>query len=949
MENKALLIEEAKKLQKEALIEEAKKLQGEQISGAAPRGEQVEYMTEEPKPEQGTAMGFLDMLESYTTAPAKAAALPVAAKGLAGLKEVPGAFAEQFGKPPEMAPTGKQLAEIAGIPETEIPLPSEAVESFMGVVPPEVLGEPVQKAPASEVAGQALEMGLDPTGLYLGGLKTAYRGAKLAVPAIGAAAKGLAGATGLAAGKAATVAGQEAGEIAGGLVAGYEGMPTGGGIGRAVGRNLEEKILNLPDDVQSLYRRMRPNIQRSFVGYLDLAERKGIPRDLVIENARLLYGREATVTKLKEVGKAFDTRSMDKHDELVQNISSALETEKDNLAGGVRIGSQEATGEAIRDAYNQNVQKLFDENSLRYSTIVEQTGTKELSDQARGRLLIFLSDKLEDQKKALRLAADPAKESRVAANIFAVQKVFNNLTGTGEGQPTLKILPSGASEIVLPQGKTMKVTDLKSFVNALQDRIKGAVTSVRQFITGEKPPEVVTPQMAGIKPPILPPTEFPQIGDLNSVISQLQDVGESAYSTRRFLGEGPSADKTLLKDLYRALKQSVEESVPQEARIELKQSNENLSNFFRQNEIIGRAIQQEGVSGERIYKSLLSSGDSKKLEALKSILGADSEILTQARVQLLDDLFKESVAAASQGDLKTPIFTKILQGLETPQARRVLNALYSPEELNDYKGLLLMGRDVGPQEYNPSRTARVLQALSFIRQPIQEITSYAVGSELPKRLEVSAFKNYLSDLTPAQMIQVSKREMFPPEIFNQALAEKLSEPSVKIAYDQAKRAGTLTPDLIAEAERVMAENGVESYSIVKKYLMDSARDLGVGLFPPMGGPAQLQNAVRILNLYSENQRKSGASIPVRVPEEDKEAVKQAIMQSQMPTLQKMKNMQSLNRGGVLLDVTSFSGLEAQKNKVIRNLMKQQVFEPKKDASMNMDKVETRKSLAIPRE
>lgn len=850
------------------LSKEQGRIQDQAKAGTAP--------SEELGQRPGGLAGFLEMLDSYTGAPARSAALPVFSKGLAGLADAPEAFKEQFGEPTATAPSGLDLARVIGIPHTNIPMPEfepfsmglsqEQIQSATST--PEAQKLPIN-IPADEAAAFALENALDPSGLYLAGLKGAYRGAKMGIPAaragVGLAIKG----AGKAISPMAKSAAEEAGEVAAGAIAGtYPAMEEGARVGKQVIVDTEKFLAGLPEWARNIYENLKPNVQKSFVEYVNLADRKGIPRDLVINNTRLLHGQEAPVTKLKEGTRTFNQGELEQHNKLRQEIADALDREKEALANGAPPIDQMQTGNMIRDAWNKAVSKIFDEHKIRYKTVVDATGVTSIDPDSQARLLNRLEYMIQEQTQKLKFAPTSQTESQIHQNINTLWKVANNI---------------------------------------LED------------------------------------------SRMDVLLEQLGAVGSEAYSTKSYFGLGAVTDKKLLQNVYNDLRQTVFDNIPEEAKTKLEEANKALTKFFKENEVIGKPIQDLNVAPEKIYSNLIASGDSRKLEALKNILGEDHEVFKQARVQFLDDLFKLSAAQAEQGKKSIPLFAATIKSMESNQAKRVLKAFFKPGELADYETLLKMGRDLGPAEYNTSKTGILGQAYQMMKNPLETLEAMATGDTIVRHLQVEGMKRYLDDLTPGQMMDVRNRNIFPPEIFDEALRKKLNEPEVRIAYNQAKKAGTIPPDVAKQAQEIITQGGRESYSLVKKYLIQTGMDLGVGIIPAPTFQSKINDAAKILRIYSAFQRENGITHPVFIPESETDAVREIIMKSKMDSIQKSKNMNALNRAGVILDIRGIEGEISKRSQILNNVIKKSGMINKKKATLEADKPDILKKLAKPEE
>lgn len=390
------------------------------------------------------AQHALTFLQNIPAAQA-AGLMPIAAKGPAGIIEAPFQFLGQFAKEPAEAPTMEEVMQVAGVPPTEIPIPE--VEPGLGVSIPASQLEALAKVPkeqqlpetvpASEVAAQTALMATDPL-LVAGGLRKAVLPtAKLGYEAAKLGTKAAAGATGGAVG--AVLPAIEEGKFGRITELAKKGYGT-------VGKGFES-IESLPAKFKEEWQNLKPTIRPKFLEQYELANRVGINPDLIAENARLIYGPDAFVTKAKAAKSAVSSElESQKFDQLQVEISNALAAQAQQVSSGKVITPDKvAAGEAIRKSWNDKVNDIFNEAQVRYSNLADEIPSKTLDKDAAEQLWNALEISKAEEEKALKFASTSAAKKPHRANLEAIQSIKNNIF---EDWPTGKVFTGNLQQAI---------------------------------------------------------------------------------------------------------------------------------------------------------------------------------------------------------------------------------------------------------------------------------------------------------------------------------------------------------------------------------------------------------------------------------------------------------------------------------------------------------------------
>lgn len=319
------------------------------------------------------------LIDSYTGAPGRAAI------GAAEDAKNPiSAFANQWGEDPDKAPTGKQIAIKAGVPDrTELLRSSEEQQAFDEKFNPGLaasrkqIGKPwedVRSLSPAEAAGLGLDLAIDPTLAVPVGTV-----ARLGAKGIGATAKGavsgaklIARATGRgieAAGRALGVA-DEAAAIT---------QSTKGAV-EATGK----VISNL----------LNPTISKDFGKLKEIALKNGIDPSELPESIE--FGPDSFVSRAsrQRAEGVLGQQHLEKFNDSLRKVQGAFETKISKLSNGAPTGKFE-TGQAIRESFDNAVDTFFDRLDWTHNDIVNSVPGLKLTDEAANKLATHL-DELEN-------------------------------------------------------------------------------------------------------------------------------------------------------------------------------------------------------------------------------------------------------------------------------------------------------------------------------------------------------------------------------------------------------------------------------------------------------------------------------------------------------------------------------------------------------------------------
>jgi hypothetical protein len=801
-------LEEFNRLQNEiAQAEEFARLQKE-IEFAEASGKQTEA---EPK---GLGQKALDILGTIPAATRSAITTGAIAGPLAGAK----AGWEQFkSMEPGLAPTGEEQAAMAGLPTkrvavTEKPVPGTLSES---ILPSEGLQ---YETSGAELAGLPAEIAQDPTGALIRAGSMGISGAaKLARPFVQTVG-GLAGAgVGSAIEKTTEELGKAAGTVASTISEKAAPIVKAGvaGAGKA--------ITALPETVVERLKAFVPKIRPELESQLRLGQKYGVDPALLTQSREMLFGPEAFVTRVRATSRQMgDVAAQEALAKTQQQVQTAIGEVQRQLSGGVGSIGSEATGKAIRDAYEGAVDNLFKRNSVRYSTIASEIGDKPLTADAAkkiqestdGLLKRFQEIAIESQRQIKR-SVDPNIRGQAAANLDAVNRIIDGLNAR----------------------------------------------------------------------------------DVASTIEQMQQVGRDAFSTQRFFGTGQfSPSKDLLKKLYNDMKNVVTtnlEAVNPAAAEKLKKANEEMSSFFAQNKYIGRIIQDESVPNEKVFENLIMNGQSNNLDALQGIIGKNDEAMNAIKGEFLDAIQRKTADADT-----IPVST--LKNLNNQKNARIASRLFTPEEIQDFRGMVQMARDVGVLNVNPSGSGLFVSAA----RGVKTLLGLEGEKQAASALEAMAFERQFQNATIPDLVALKQAGYYPPELLDAAIAKK--QAAGMAVKGAARPLGEVLSEVNAAGTSVLKDKTpFSAWDAVSNYTYDVAKELGEGFIPTRLASDRIS---RIMTILTHSERMNPAEVkPIRVPAEDIDAVKAFIDQSNASPLLKARNKLSLDQTNMLLNPGAFAG------------------------------------------
>jgi hypothetical protein len=375
-------------------------------------------------------------VDRFTGAPVRAA-IGAAQTG----QPVGSAFTSQFAKPPEAAPTGKEIAARTGLstdPFIKLPLKGPTGEVF--------------KVSPAGIAGTAVDIIADPTNIIPAGLVGRVVG-KVGAVAGGATAK----------------AGVFAGAKATDVVTGTKGAT------RIVGA-AKERLKATKVAMDNIF---NPKISPDFSEFKEIAARNDIPVDLLPEAVE--FGPSSIITRASrtQAEGPMGQQLLEKFEAGLDSVREATKKKIEQIGGGTPLNPDEA-GALIRNSYNSSVKKFFDDVEVRYGTIDEKFPGVKIAPEDATPLANALNDIRSFAEGRIDRAVDPLfvnQGKQLIASIDAIEDAGGSL------QSVIPVLRD-VGEVAFTTGGNLltqapaDVAKMRTIYSKMKDAVLSTITKV---------------------------------------------------------------------------------------------------------------------------------------------------------------------------------------------------------------------------------------------------------------------------------------------------------------------------------------------------------------------------------------------------------------------------------------------------------------------------------------
>jgi len=189
------------------------------------------------------------------------------------------------------------------------------------------------------------------------------------------------------------------------------------------------------------------------------------------------------------------------------------------------------------------------------------------------------------------------------------------------------------------------------------------------------------------------------LGDnIDDLVLKLHSIGNAGYVSKFARGVDIAPDEKAFREIYDVLKDAIIDSVrsadPAVAD-DLIETNARISKFLKAREPIENILTDGRKAPENIFKSLVTNGDSKRIEALKEVMPADD--FAALKSTYLENLVKRN----ADGNVS---FMQTSNKLANKVEQIRLSKMLSEQELTDVAEILELGRNHGNMVLNHSNT-----------------------------------------------------------------------------------------------------------------------------------------------------------------------------------------------------------------------------------------------------
>jgi hypothetical protein len=326
----------------------------------------------------------------------------------------------------------------------------------------------------------------------------------------------------------------------------------------------------------------------------------------------------------------------------------------------------------------------------------------------------------------IRQGYDDAVEQLFKNVDVTYQSVLNRAPGIVLDPPSLKKLNA-------------KILEIDEYANNL----------LREGITKSEKEQAkqLLRAVEGLKYRLGPDPKSGTFGSLKQLYSAMSTIGRHAFKTGKAGLADTPVDIEKFRDLYFTMREGFLDSTNSQlggtVANNLIESNETITNFLKNKEPIGKILSNKQLAPEKLFKSLISSGDTTRIRALKEMLSP--EHFNQLKGSYLEGLItRNSDETINFGALRTRL----------QKNRGILSVLFEPQEISDFAELVLLGEKFGPAVLSTSGTG----GSGLFRDMLEGIKSGATNRTTLDYMKGSARGRSLPQSTSSATPQLAGRK-----------------------------------------------------------------------------------------------------------------------------------------------------------------------------------------------
>lgn len=263
-------------------------------------------------------------------------------------------------------------------------------------------------------------------------------------------------------------------------------------------------------------------------------------------------------------------------------------------------------------------------------------------------------------------------------------------------------------------------------------------------------------------------------GSYKQALEALREIGEIAYTSKNVMATIP-ADISRMRTIYNSLNNALIDTVEKKAIFKrgdeiikggelannLILNNRRMTEFFGDKAVLKR-IGDKNIANEALFDSIFTRGDTRKIEALKSIISLED--LNDLKAAFLENMIKKN----QDGNV---MFRSTFNSLF--KKRDVVNSLFNKKEISEIMELLSLGDRVGIPVLSTSGTG-ASNVLSGISNTFKEIISNDLLIESLKKSartkeQIEALSRLPNVYGKNQAITIIKAGKFPKKVERAAI------------------------------------------------------------------------------------------------------------------------------------------------------------------------------------
>lgn len=389
----------------------------------------------------------------------------------------------------------------------------------------------------------------------------------------------------------------------------------------------------------SLSKIFKPDMAPDFNDLTRIAAENNI--DPKLFNEAIEFGENSVISRhARSVAEGpLGGKALEKHDELLNAVSQATESNIAKIGNVTSIADDVEAGSIIRNSFDEGVDNFFKSMGETYGNAL---------------------------KLAPDMRLDPKSSKIVSSKLNEMEMWAKKRLGSTAG--TERVINSGASSVKQVNQATGEMLDVLGSTN--KAITKGEMSQAREVLEAVR---------------IAKNAVNTSGGDLNQVYSAMRDIGNVAFKSKNTLAELPS-DVRKFQEMYFTLQKGATESIRtglgDEFANALVENNKAMSNFFSQRSQVANIIGNKNLADEKVFQSLVMNGDSKKLDALFSIISPE------AKSQLKASFLNKTLIRNADGVINFASSRKKLNGLKVSGK---LKNILSVDEMKQLDDILKLG------------------------------------------------------------------------------------------------------------------------------------------------------------------------------------------------------------------------------------------------------------------